>query len=67
MGKVWFGVARILAVLCMHPIGHFQETFSGAMCPTDDVIAHLMLMRADEHHFWKKSNIHPSWSTNAGL
>jgi hypothetical protein len=37
------------------------------MCPTDDVIAHLQLMRGDERMFWKRSNQHPSWRPEAGL
>jgi hypothetical protein len=58
---------RIVAALCMHPIGYYRGSWAGAMCPTDDVIAHLQLMRGDEHMFWKKSNqIHPS-RPEAGL
>ncbi|MEG3807020.1 hypothetical protein DBT53_004480, partial [Aerococcus mictus] len=34
--------------LCMHPIGYYEGTWAGAMTPTDDVIAHLMMMRGDE-------------------
>lgn len=50
---------RVLCALCMHPIGYYAESHSGAMCPTDDVIAHLMLMRGDEPMFWRRSNQHP--------
>lgn len=58
---------RILAALCLHPIGYYAGSWSGAMCPTDDVIAHLALMRGDEHMFWRRSNQHPSWAPEAGL
>jgi hypothetical protein len=58
---------RILCALCMHPIAYYAGSWAGAMCPTDDVIAHLMLMRADEHMFWKRCNQHPSWRKEAGL
>lgn len=58
---------KILAALCMHPIAYYQGSWAGAMCPTDDVIAHLMLMRADEHMFWKRSNQHPPYRPEAGL
>ena len=58
---------RILACLCMHPIAYYEGSWAGAMCPTDDVIAHLMLMRADEHMFWKRSNQHPPYRPEAGL
>ena len=58
---------RILAVLCQHPIAYYAGTWGGAMCPTDDVIAHLMLMRGDEHLYWKRSNQHRAHRPEAGL
>lgn len=58
---------RILAALCQHPIGYYEGTWAGAMCPTDDVVAHLMLMRGDEHMFWKRSAQHAPWLPAAGL
>ncbi len=58
---------RILAALCLHPIGYYDDSWAGAMCPTDDVIAHLMLCRADEHMFWKRANQHPPDRPQAGL
>lgn len=59
--------AMILCTLCMHPIAHYKATWAGAMCPTDDVIAHLMLMRGDEHMFWKRANQHAPDRPEAGL
>lgn len=58
---------RILACLCMHPIAYYADSWAGAMCPTDDVVAHLSLMRADEHMFWKRCNQHPPYRPEAGL
>lgn len=58
---------RILAALCSHPIGFYDGTWAGAMVPTDDVISHLLLMRADEHRFWRISNQHAPWEVQAGL
>jgi len=58
---------RILTALCLHPIGYYGESWAGAMCPTDDVMSHLLLMRADEHYFWKKANQIPPHKPNAGL
>jgi hypothetical protein len=56
-----------LAVLCMHPIGYYQETWGGCMVPTDDVIAHLTFMRGDEAGFWKQSVQHKPSDPEAGL
>jgi hypothetical protein len=58
---------RILCALCMHPIGFFDDTWAGALVPTDDVLAHLLLMRADEHLLWKQCNQHPAWAPESGL
>lgn len=58
---------RILACLCMHPIGYYADSWAGAMCPTDDVIAHLSLMRADEPMYWRRSNQIPPYRPEAGL
>lgn len=61
------GQPKILASLCMHPIAYYAGSWAGAMCPTDDVIAHLALMRGDEHMFWKRCNQHPPYRPEAGL
>lgn len=58
---------RFLAALCLHPIAFYEGLPIGAMVPTDDVIAHLTLMRADEHMFWRKANQHGSFSPGAQL
>lgn len=58
---------KILNVLCLHPLGYYQGTWAGAMVPTDDVIAHLMMMRGDEHLFWKRANHHLLHEPEAGL
>ena len=58
---------KILCALCLHPIAYYSGSWAGAMCPTDDVIAHLMLMRGDEHMFWKRANQHPAYRPEAGL
>lgn len=58
---------RVLCTLCLHPIAYYEGTWAGAMCPTDDVIAHLMLMRGDEHMFWKRSNQHAPGHPSSGL
>jgi hypothetical protein len=59
--------SHILAALCMHPIGYYNGSWAGAMCPTDDVVAHLMLMRGDEPMLWRRCTQHPAWRPEAGL
>lgn len=59
--------SHILACLCLHPIGYYAQTHCGVMVPTDDVIAHITLMRGDEHEFWKQSGQHAPDSPAAGL
>ncbi len=61
------GRLRILCCLCLHPIAYYAGSWAGAMVPTDDVIAHLMLMRGDEHMFWRRANQHPPYRPEAGL
>lgn len=58
---------RILCALCMHPIAYYRDTWAGAMCPTDDVVAHLTMMRGDEPMLWRRANQHAPEHPNAGL
>jgi hypothetical protein len=59
--------SRVRCTLCLHPIGYYAESWAGAMCPTDDVIAHVMMMRGDEAMFWRKANQHSPHRPEAGL
>lgn len=61
------GSPSILCALCMHPIAYYAGSWAGAMCPTDDVIAHLMLMRGDEKMFWRRCTQHQQYRPEAGL
>ncbi len=58
---------RVLCALCLHPMAFYEQTHAGAMVPTDDVIAHLLLMRGDEALFWKRANQHSCDYPEAGL
>lgn len=58
---------RFLCALCLHPIGYYEGSWAGAMVPTDDLLAHLLLMRADEPYFWKKANHIPCYLPQAGI
>lgn len=57
----------ILAGLCLHPLAYYEGSWAGAMVPSDDVVSHLMLMRADEHRYWRMANQHPAWTVSSGL
>jgi hypothetical protein len=59
--------AKALCALCLHPIAYYGGSWGGAMTPTDDVIAHLMLMRGDEPLFWRRANQHPISRKEAGV
>lgn len=61
------GNIGILCTLCLHPLAYYSGSWAGAMCPTDDVIAHLMLMRGDEHMFWRRANQHLPSRPESGL
>lgn len=61
------GEMKILCTLCLHPIAHYEGSWAGAMTPTDDVVAHLMLMRGDEPLYWKRANQHPPHRPESGL
>jgi hypothetical protein len=58
---------KFLAALCLHPIAYYEDTFTGAMAPSDEMLAHLLLMRGDEHRFWRKANQHPMWDPRSGV
>ena len=58
---------RCLAVMCLHPIGYYADTWAGCMVPSDDVVAHLTMMRGDEVLFWSKSVQHQPHEPQAGL
>lgn len=58
---------RLLTTLCLHSLAYYAGSFCGALVPTDDVIAHLLLMRGDEPKFWAKANQHDPWSPLSGI
>lgn len=61
------GDYRPSCTLCLHPVAYYDRTFAGGLCPTDDVIAHLLLLRADEHRFWRQANQHPIHARESGI
>lgn len=61
------GTMACIAALCLHPIGYYEQSWAGVMVPTDDVIAHLMMMRGDERKFWAHANQHDPDGSAAGI
>jgi hypothetical protein len=58
---------KFLAALCLHPLAYYTDTWAGSQPPSDEVMAHLMLIRCDEHAFWKKSGQHPITDPRAAI
>lgn len=66
-GERYQNSGRVLAALCLHPMGYYRGTHVGLMCPSDEVIAHLLMMRTDEHYFWRKSGQWSASDTRSGI
>jgi hypothetical protein len=58
---------EFLAGLCLHPMAYYLDSFGGCLCPTDDVMSHLLYIRGDEHGFWGKANHHGRYEVEAGI
>lgn len=58
---------RVLAALCLHPMGYYDGSHVGVMCPTDEVICALLMMRGDEYGFWKNSGQWSAVDPRSGL
>lgn len=58
---------HFLAALCLHGLAWYEGTFAGSYPPTDEVINHLLMIRGDEHGFWKKSVQHGITDPLAGI
>lgn len=56
-----------LCALCLHPGSYYGGTWAGGMVPTDDLIAHLLLVRSCEYTLWKRSGQHPLNQSISGL
>lgn len=53
--------------LCMHAGAYTEGTFAGGLCPTDDVIAHLLMMRTNEAHYLENCNVHQFEAPQSGV
>lgn len=61
------GKGTPLCALCLHPLGWYTGSFAGIMAPSDDLIAQLLMIRANEHLFWRKANQHSLDSVLSGI
>jgi hypothetical protein len=50
---------RLLCALCLQPIGYYGNTWALVMCPMDEVVAHLLMMRGCEEKTWAGANQNP--------
>lgn len=44
------------AALCLHPLAYYDGSHAGVLPPSDEVLALLLMMRADEAYLWRKAN-----------
>lgn len=58
---------RPLCALCLHPVAYYTYTWAGVLPPSDEVLTHLLMIRASEHFYWKKANQIPIEETNSGV
>ena len=61
------GTERVLCALCMHPVAYYDETWAGTLPPSDEVLSHLLMIRANEKLYWRKSNQIPPEKVNSGV
>lgn len=50
------GSGNVLCALCLHPLAYYTDTWAGVTPPSDEVLTHLLLIRNDEHHYWRTAN-----------
>lgn len=58
---------KFVGGLCAHIEATAQGMFAGSHCQTDDVIAHLLLLRSNETAFWEQANFHLPISGRLGV
>jgi hypothetical protein len=61
------GRRGVRTALCLHPVGYHNESFAGLLAPSADVFTHLMLLRCDEHRFWRTAEQHSFADPRSGL
>lgn len=56
-----------LCALCLHPVAYYTTTWAGVLPPSDEVLTHLLMIRDDEHFYWRKANQIPLDRVNSGV
>ncbi|MFZ2763468.1 MAG: hypothetical protein WAX80_00285 [Minisyncoccia bacterium] len=59
--------ADLLCAMCMHPLAYYDGSWAGVMPPSDEILAHLLHIRSDEHRYWKVCNQHRASDYLSGL
>ncbi len=57
-GKEGLRYEEFVGSYCLHSLGYYYGTFAGVMAPSDEMLAHLLMIRADEIDFLKEANKH---------
>lgn len=61
------GEETLLCALCLHPVAYYTESWAGVLPPSDEVLAHLLMIRSDEHFYWRKANQIPIGFPTSGV
>lgn len=56
-----------LCALCLHPVAYYTDTWAGVLPPSDEVLAHLLMIRDSEKFYWRKANQMPLEHENSGV
>lgn len=56
-----------LCALCLHPVAYYTSTWAGVLPPSDEVLTHLLMIRDDEHFYWRKANQIPLDRVTSGV
>lgn len=59
--------ANFLCSMCLHPLAYYSGSWAGTLCPSDEMLSHLLLIRSNEHFFWRKANQYPMSAEQSGI
>lgn len=61
------GSGGALCALCLHPVAYYTATWAGVLPPSDEVLAHLLMIRHSERFYWRKANQIPLEYDTSGV